>query len=65
MVALSREAQIELERFFADKPKNSIRIYLAPEDEAVRICPWLWMSQMKTTMLLKSTDSPSAWKNHC
>lgn len=30
MVTLSRDAQTELERFFADKPRNSIRIYLAP-----------------------------------
>ena len=30
MINLSDNARIELEAFFADKPKSGIRVYLAP-----------------------------------
>lgn len=61
MITLSENARKELEAYFADKERQSIRVFLAPAAEAARVSPWLWMSLTHRTAPRKLTVSPSAW----
>ena len=60
MIVLSENARKELEAYFADKERQTIRVYLAPGGSS-----WLWTNPGTRTPGSNRTASRSASTKNC
>lgn len=60
MLTLTDAAQKELEGFFADREKATVRIYLAPAAAPARALLWRWTKPVRTIPGSNRAVLPSA-----
>ena len=63
MIVLSENARKELEAYFADKERQTIRVYLAPG--GCSGSSWLWTNPVTRTPGSNRTASRSASTTNC
>lgn len=65
MITLSENARKELEAYFADKERQTIRVYLAPGGCSGPGSSWLWTNPETRTPGSNRTASRSASTRNC